>query len=106
MNTPASIEERLRAALEARGQLISSHDLSPARPPAGRTWGTRRVRRMLTITAAVFATAAAAAALALLLSSTTPHRPHPAPPAQHSSPTPVPTSTGPSPLPSAVPSGP
>ncbi|MGV9701479.1 hypothetical protein [Streptomyces sp. NPDC003483] len=104
MTTPASIEERLRAALEARGQLISSHDLSPARPPAGRAWGTRRVRRKLTITTAVFATAAAAAALALLLSSTTPHRPHPAPPAQHSSPTP--TSTGPSPLPSAVPSGP
>ncbi|MFJ4925498.1 hypothetical protein [Streptomyces sp. NPDC088736] len=103
MNTPAPIEERLRAALEARGQLISSHDLSPARPPAGRTWGTRRVRRMLTIGTAA---AAAAAALALLLSSTTPHRPHPAPPAQHSSPTPAPTSTGPAPLPSAVPSGP
>ncbi|WP_329323306.1 MULTISPECIES: hypothetical protein [unclassified Streptomyces] len=106
MNTPAPIEERLRAALEARGQLISSHDLSPARPPAGRTWGTRRVRRMLTIGTAVTAAAAAAAAFALLLSSTTPHRPHPAPPAQHSSPTPTPAPTGPAPLPSAVPSGP
>lgn len=106
MNTPAPIEERLRAALRARGQLISAHDLSPARPPAGRPWGTRRIRRMLTVATAITATAAAAAAIALLLSSTTPHRPHPAPPAQHSNPTPAPTSTVPPPVPSAIPSGP
>ncbi|MFG3019977.1 hypothetical protein ACGFZQ_15750 [Streptomyces sp. NPDC048254] len=100
MSTRAPIEERLRAALEARGQLISAHDLSPARPPAGSTWGTRRIRRVLYVAAA--ATAAAAAAVIFLLSSNTPDRPRPAPPAQHSSPAVTPTSTVPSPVPSAV----
>ncbi|MFK0108778.1 hypothetical protein [Streptomyces sp. NPDC091217] len=104
MSTRAAIEERLRAALEARGQLISAHDLSPGRPPAGSTWGTRRIRRVLYVAAA--ATAAAAAAVILVLSSNTPDRPRPAPPARHSSPTAPPTSTVPSPVPSAVPSTP
>ncbi|MFG2953787.1 hypothetical protein ACGF5O_08665 [Streptomyces sp. NPDC048291] len=104
MSARAPIEERLRAALEARGQLISAHDLSPGRPPAGGTWGTRRIRRVLYVAAA--ATAAAAAAVVLVLSSNTPDRPRPAPPAQHSSPTATPTSTVPSAVPSAVPSGP
>ena len=99
MSSRAPLEEQLRAALEARGQLISAHDLSPARPPAGRTWGTRRIRRMLSV--AVAATAAAAAVV-LLLSSHTPDRPRPAPPAQHSSPTATPPSTDPQPVPSAV----
>lgn len=102
MSSRAPLEERLRAALEARGQLISAHDLSPARPPAGRTWGTRRIRRMLSVAVAVAATAAAAAAVVLLLSSHTPDRPRPAPPAQHSSPTATPPSTDPQPVPSAV----
>ncbi|MER5792210.1 hypothetical protein [Streptomyces sp. NPDC001980] len=102
MSNRAPLEERLRAALEARGQLISAHDLSPARPPAGSTWGTRRIRRVLSI--AVAATAAAAAAVILVLSANTPDRPRPVPPAQHSSPTAAPTSTVPHPVPSAVPS--
>ncbi|MFE1852180.1 hypothetical protein [Streptomyces sp. NPDC059489] len=104
MSKQAPIEERLRAALEARGHLISAHDLSPARPPTGSTWGTRRIRRVLSV--AVAATAAAAAAVVLLLSSNTPDRPRPVPPAQHSSPTVAPPSTVPHPVPSAVASGP
>ncbi|MFF7468142.1 hypothetical protein [Streptomyces sp. NPDC008092] len=104
MSNRAPLEERLRAAFEARGQLISAHDLSPARPPAGSTWGTRRIRRVLSI--AVAATAAAAAAIILVLSSATPDRPRPTPPARHSSPTVAPTPTVPHPVPSAVPSGP
>lgn len=104
MNSRSPIEERLRAALEARGDLISAHDLSPARPPAGSTWGTRRMRRVLSV--AVVATAAAAAAVVLVLSSHTPDRSRPVPPAQHSSPTVPPPSTGPQPVPSAVPSVP
>ncbi|MFF4902087.1 hypothetical protein [Streptomyces sp. NPDC001068] len=107
MNSRAPIEERLRAALEARGQLISAHDLSPAGPPTGSAWGTRRIRRVLSVTVA--ATAAAAAAVVLLLSSHTTDRPRPAPPAQHSSPTVAPPSDDPRPVPStpsAVASGP
>ncbi|MBV1949529.1 hypothetical protein [Streptomyces sp. BV129] len=108
MSDQAPIEERLRAALEARGRLISAHDLSPARPPAGRSWGTRRIRRVLSVAVAA---AAAAAAVVLLLTSNTPDRPRPVPPARHSSPTPtVPQqplpSTIPHPVPSAVASGP
>ncbi|MER6267797.1 hypothetical protein [Streptomyces sp900105755] len=102
MSNRTPLEERLRAALEARGRLISAHDLSPARPPAGSTWGTRRIRRVLSV--AVAATAAAAAAVILVLSSNTPDRPRPAPPARHSSPTVAPTSSVPHPVPSAVPS--
>ncbi|MFK0158364.1 hypothetical protein ACIQVK_40645 [Streptomyces sp. NPDC090493] len=102
MSNRAPLEERLRAAFEARGQLISAHDLSPARPPAGRTWGTRRIRRVLSF--AVAATAAAAAAVVLVLSSNTPDRSHPTPPARHSSPTAAPSSGDPQPVPSAVPS--
>ncbi|MBB4795424.1 hypothetical protein [Streptomyces nodosus] len=104
MSTRAPIEERLRAALEARGQLISAHDLSPARPPVGSTWGTRKMRRVLYVAAA--ATAAAVAAVVLLLSSNTPDRPRPTPPARHSSPTVTPTSTVPDPVPSPVASTP
>lgn len=104
MSTRAPIEERLRAALEARGQLISAHDLSPARPPTGNTWGTRKIRRVLYVAAA--ATAAAAAAVVLLLSSNTPDRPRPTPPAQHSTPTVTSTSTVPDPVPSPVASTP
>jgi hypothetical protein len=101
MSNRAPLEERLRAALEARGRLISAHDLSPARPPTGSTWGTRRIRRVLSV--AIAATAAAAAAVVLLLSPNTPDRPRPAPPARHSSPTVAPTSTVPHPVPSTVP---
>jgi hypothetical protein len=104
MSTRAPIEERLRAALEARGRLISAHDLSPAGPPAGSTWGTRRIRRVLSV--AVAATAVAAAAVVLLLSSNTPDRPRPAPPARHSSPTVAPTATDPYSEPSPVASAP
>ncbi|MFH9432205.1 hypothetical protein ACH4JZ_28455 [Streptomyces sp. NPDC017615] len=107
MSDQAPLEDRLRAALEARARLISAHDLSPARPPAGRTWGTRRVRRVLPVAVAA---AAAAAVVVLLLTSNTPDHSRPAPPARHSSPTPtVPhpqPSTTPHPVPSAVPSGP
>ncbi|WP_234365644.1 hypothetical protein [Streptomyces sp. RTd22] len=40
MSARSPIEERLRAAFDARARLISAHDLSPARPPTGRAWGT------------------------------------------------------------------
>ncbi|MBB4789540.1 hypothetical protein [Streptomyces nodosus] len=94
MTTPPPLEERLRAALEARGQLISAHDLSPAHPPTGNTWGTRRIRRVVSLAAA---TAAAAAAVVLLLSPNTPDRPRPTPPARHTSPTVTPPTTVPHP---------
>lgn len=100
MRNQAPLEERLRAALRARGQLISAHDLSPGRPPTGSTWGTRRMRRVLSI--AVAATAAAAAAIVIVLFAATPDRSHPAPPARPSSPTAAPTTTVPQPEPSAV----
>ncbi|MEW1773191.1 hypothetical protein [Streptomyces sp. NPDC086777] len=102
MSDRTPVEERLRAALEARAQLLSAHDLSPARPPAGRAWGTRRIRRVLSV--AVAAAAVAAAAVILVLSSGTLDRSRPAPPAQHSSPTVAPDSPAPHPVPSAVPS--
>ncbi|MFF7965235.1 hypothetical protein ACFZC3_07680 [Streptomyces sp. NPDC007903] len=105
MTDRAPIEDRLRAALGARGRLISAHDLSPGRPPSGRTWGTRRFRRVLSVAGAAVA---AAAVVVLLLSSNTPDHRRPVPPARHSSPTvtPSPTPTVPQPAPSAVPSGP
>ncbi|KOG85424.1 hypothetical protein ADK38_36750, partial [Streptomyces varsoviensis] len=71
----AETEARLRAALEARAELITPHDLAPAPPPAGRAWGTRRVRRA--VLAAVGAVAASAALWLLLPGS--PLRTHQAP---------------------------
>ncbi|MEU6818086.1 hypothetical protein [Streptomyces sp. NPDC046860] len=105
MTDRAPIEERLRAALDARGRLISAHDLSPGRPPSGRTWGTRRTRRVLSVAVAAVA---AAAAVVLLLSSGPPDDRRPVPPARRSSPTvtPGPTPAVPRPVPSAVPSVP
>lgn len=100
MSDQAPIEVRLRAALEARGRLINAHDLSPGRPPTGRAWGTRRIRRVLAVAGA--AAAAAAAAVVLLLSSTTSDHSRPAPPAQQSTPTVTPSPTAPPPVPSAV----
>ncbi|MDP9609929.1 hypothetical protein ABZ654_19280 [Streptomyces hygroscopicus] len=79
MSTPPSLEERLRTALDARARLISARDLSPARPPTGRAWGTRRIRRVVS---AVAVTAAAAAAVAFLLLSRPPESDRPAPPAR------------------------
>jgi hypothetical protein len=79
MTAHSPIEERLRAALDARARLISAHDLSPARPPAGRAWGTRRIRRG---GSALAGTAAVAATLAFLLLSGPPERSHPTPPAR------------------------
>ncbi|MET7288839.1 hypothetical protein [Streptomyces sp. NPDC005573] len=101
MSDQAPIEERLRAALEARGRLISAHDLSPGRPPTGRTWGTLRIRRVLSIAAA--AAAVAAAAVVLLLSSAAPDHSRPAPPARHPTPSVTPTSPAPHPVPSTAP---
>ncbi|MFE7120252.1 hypothetical protein ACFU99_32995 [Streptomyces sp. NPDC057654] len=84
----AETEERLRAALEARAAQITPHDLAPAPPPAGRAWGTRRVRR--TALAAVGAVAASVSLYLLLPGS--PLRPHQTPPAYGpaASPTPPP----------------
>jgi len=84
MSARSPIEERLRAAFDARARLISAHDLSPARPPTGRAWGTRRIRRVLSAVAVT--AAAAAAAIAFLLpsgsdSGSPERRHHPAPPA-------------------------
>jgi len=94
MSAHPPIEDRLRAALDARARLISAHDLSPSRPPAGPAWGTRRIRRVVS---AVAAAAAVAAAIAFLLLSGSPERPRPAPPARdpgvthETSPVPSPT---------------
>ncbi|CDR09703.1 hypothetical protein [Streptomyces iranensis] len=89
MSTPSPIEERLRAALDARARLIDAHDLSPYRPPNGPAWGARRIRRVVS---AVAVTVAAAAAVAFLLLSGSPERPHPAPPARDPRPSPPATS--------------
>ncbi|WP_405538228.1 hypothetical protein [Streptomyces antimycoticus] len=78
MSTPPPVEDRLRAALDARARLIDVHELSPYRPPTGPAWGARRIRRV----ASAVAVAAAAAAVAFLLLSGSPERPHPAPPAR------------------------
>ncbi|OPF74055.1 hypothetical protein VT50_0227260 [Streptomyces antioxidans] len=79
MSTPSPrVEERLRAALDARARLIDAHDVSPYQPPSGPTWGVRRIRRVVS---AVAVTVAAAAAVAFLLLSGNPERPHPTPPA-------------------------
>ncbi|MBU3865000.1 hypothetical protein KN815_13220 [Streptomyces sp. 4503] len=78
MSTPPPVEDRLRAALDARARLIDAHELSPYRPPTGPAWGTRRIRRVVS---AVAVAAAAAAAVAFLLLSGSPQDNHPAPPA-------------------------
>ncbi|AEM87361.1 hypothetical protein [Streptomyces violaceusniger] len=79
MSTPPPVEERLRAALDARARLIDAHELSPYRPPTGPAWGTRRIRR---VASAVAVAAAAAAAVAFLLLSGSPEDNRPAPPAR------------------------
>ncbi|MEU1800674.1 hypothetical protein [Streptomyces sp. NPDC019937] len=88
------VERRLRTALDARARLITTHDLSPARPPTGRAWGTRRIRRTASL---VVAAAAATAVLCFLLLPGSPGRSRPEPPAHHprvsDTPTPTPTST-------------
>ncbi|MFE2444388.1 hypothetical protein ACWDHW_13825 [Streptomyces melanosporofaciens] len=92
MSTPPPVEDRLRAALDARARLIDAHELSPYRPPTGPAWGTRRIRRVVS---AVAVAAAAAAAVAFLLLSGSPEDNRPAPPARDprtSSPTSVPSS--------------
>ncbi|GAA1671378.1 hypothetical protein [Streptomyces yatensis] len=76
MSTPPPVEERLRAALDARARLIDAHELSPYRPPTGPAWGTRRIRRVAS-TVAVAAAAAAAVAFLLLSGSPEDHRPTP-----------------------------
>ncbi|MET8634019.1 hypothetical protein ACWEQ2_33545 [Streptomyces sp. NPDC004096] len=102
MSNQAPLEERLRAALEARGQLISAHDLSPSRPPSGRVWGTRRMRRVLSMAGA--AIAAAAAAIVIVLSFNTSDHSRPAPPARQSDPSVTPSANTPPTEPSAIPS--
>ncbi|MEU1949129.1 hypothetical protein ACFW95_22190 [Streptomyces sp. NPDC059474] len=92
MSTPPPVEDRLRAALDARARLIGAHELSPYRPPTGPAWGTRRIRRVVS---AVAVAAAAAAAVAFLLLSGSPEDNRPAPPAgdpRTSPPTSVPSS--------------
>ncbi|MBD0745991.1 hypothetical protein [Streptomyces sp. CBMA152] len=56
-------EDRIRAALSARAELVTHHDLSRNAPPQGRSWGVRRVRR---VTYAVLGAAAAVTAVYLL----------------------------------------
>ncbi|WP_055552703.1 hypothetical protein [Streptomyces sp. NBRC 110028] len=91
-----AVERRLRTALDARARLITAHDLSPARPPVGRAWGTRRIRRTASL---VVAAAAATAVLCFLLLPGSPGRSRPEPPAHHPrvsdtpTPAPAPTST-------------
>ncbi|WNE96662.1 hypothetical protein PS467_15650 [Streptomyces luomodiensis] len=101
MSTPPSLEERLRTALDARARLISARDLAPARPPTGRAWGTRRIRRV--VSAVAVTAAAAAAAVAFVLLSGSPESGRKTPPAREPSPpaTSVPSSTS---VPSTEPS--
>ncbi|MFG3255730.1 hypothetical protein [Streptomyces sp. NPDC048172] len=59
MTRRPGVEERLRAALDARADLITPQSLPPGAPPAARRWGTRHVRRtVLAVTGAVLATLA------------------------------------------------
>ncbi|MFI0820566.1 hypothetical protein ACH4TX_30610 [Streptomyces sp. NPDC021098] len=85
-----AVEGRLRSALDARARLITAHDLSPARPPTGRTWGTRRIWRTTSI---VVAAAAATVVLCLLLLPGSQERSRPAPPAHTPRVTDTPTPT-------------
>ncbi|MFE0652869.1 hypothetical protein ACFVZH_30280 [Streptomyces sp. NPDC059534] len=99
-------EDRLRAALTARASLLTPHDLRPAAPPGGRTWGTRRVHGAV-LAAAV---AAAVAVLLTLVPTGTPttsvpparnpsRSTAPAPPATPAPAPPAPSVTAPGPLP-------
>lgn len=100
MNAHPQIEERLRAALDARARLVGAHDLSPSRPPAGRAWGTRRIWRT---TSLVVAVAAATAVLCFLILPGSSEQGRPEPPAHDPriSDTPTPTpSDSPRPRPS------
>ncbi|MFI0778327.1 hypothetical protein [Streptomyces sp. NPDC021212] len=97
-----AVERRLRTALDARARLVTAHDLSPARPPTGRAWGTRRIWRTASL---VVVAAAATAVLCFLLLPGSPERSRPAPPAHDprisDTPTPTPTpSDSPRPRPS------
>ncbi|AVH93732.1 hypothetical protein C5L38_00405 [Streptomyces sp. WAC00288] len=72
-------EERLRAALNARADLVTYHDLRRGVPPQGRSWGNRRIRR---VSIAVLGAAAAAVAAGFLtLSPNAPQAPAPVLPA-------------------------
>ncbi|MEU8823218.1 hypothetical protein [Streptomyces sp. NPDC048636] len=92
-----AVETRLRAALEARARLITPHTLTPARPPTGPAWGTRRIRRAASV---VLVAAAAVVAVCLLLLPTGPGQEpdRPAPPARDPR-----TSDAPTPRPSETP---
>ncbi|MFI6051458.1 hypothetical protein ACIBCO_15385 [Streptomyces violascens] len=89
-------DDRVRAALLARGTLVTHTDLRRASPPQGRSWGVRRVRR---VALAALGVAAAVAAVCLLVLPGNPLDPAPAPPAR----TPGISETPPTPGPSAVP---
>ncbi|GAA2077622.1 hypothetical protein GCM10009801_33840 [Streptomyces albiaxialis] len=62
--TRRGVEERLRAALDARAGLITPQSLPPGAPPGARRWGARHVRRTAL---AVAGAALATLALCLLL---------------------------------------
>ncbi|MFI8438850.1 hypothetical protein ACIGJO_34995 [Streptomyces sp. NPDC079020] len=73
-------EDRLRAALAARAALVTHRDLRRAAPPQGRSWGVRRVRRVV-LTALGVAAAVVAVCLLVLLPGS-PLDPAPVPPAR------------------------
>ncbi|MEV5283291.1 hypothetical protein [Streptomyces sp. NPDC051994] len=70
-------DDRVRAALAARGALVTHSDLRREALPQGRSWGVRRVRR---VAFAALGVAATAVAVCLLLPGS-PLDPTPAPPA-------------------------
>lgn len=74
-----AVEDRLRAALDARAEQIAPHGLGPARPPAGPRRGIRWVSRGAF---AVVAVAAVAVTVWVVLLPGGALRPHHVPPAQ------------------------
>ncbi|MFI6688306.1 hypothetical protein [Streptomyces sp. NPDC050485] len=70
-------DDRVRAALAARGALVTHSDLRRDDPPQGRSWGVARVRR---VAFAALGVAATVVAVCLLVPGS-PLNPAPAPPA-------------------------
>ncbi|WP_406505142.1 hypothetical protein [Streptomyces sp. NBC_00212] len=92
-------DDRVRAALLARGALVTHADLRRDVPPQGRSWGVRRVRR---VAFAALGVAAAVVAVCLLVLPGNPLDPAPAPPARTPGINEPPPTTGPSVIPPRV----
>ncbi|MFF8478459.1 hypothetical protein [Streptomyces sp. NPDC015414] len=93
---PTRVEERLRAALDARARSVGPADLRPPRPPSATRSRRLPVRR---VTVGLLALAAVAALVFLTVRD---DRPRPAEPAR----SPRPTTGTPTPVPTTVPPSP